>query len=195
MANKKQPVKKNNKDKKENIFKRVLRAIGKFFNHPAPIIIALCIICVGLIIYIQRINTRDEIVVGTVTSDDVSVANIHYFTNNSMNYFYAMNAHSERKDKIYTYSIGYYTVDSKGNYEELAVRSGSLEKPLEAKDIIGDYSGWNIAELANKPYHFSAKIKNNIKNLHFVFKGSTKKDSTDADVVIDVKVDTTKLTK
>ena len=192
MANKKQPVK---KDKKENVFKRVLKAVGRFFNHPAPLIIILCIINLGLVLYIYRVNTRDEIVVGTVTDDSVSVSNVHYFTNNSMNYFYAMNAHSERTEKIYTYSIGYYTVDNYGEYTELAVRSGKLDKPLEAKDIIGDYSGWNIAELANKPYHFSAKIKNNIKNLHFVFKGSTKKDVTEADIVIDVKVDTTKLTK
>ena len=192
MANKKQ-LKKN--VKKENKFKKVLGAIGRFFNRPTPIIIALCIINLGLLLYIFRVNTRDDILVGSVTHEDVSINNIHYFTNNDMNYFYAMNAHSERKDKVYTYSIGYYTVDEDNNYTEFAVRTGSLGDPLAISDIIGDYSGWNIAELAKKPYHFTAKNKNNINNMHFVFKGSTKKDSTDADIVIDVKVDMTKLTK
>lgn len=181
--------------KKENKLLDILKKIGNFFNKPLPIILVLAAICICLLVYIYRGNTRNEILVGSLSTEEVQVQNIHYFTNNDMNYFYAMNAHSEKTEKVYTYQVGYYTVDSDKKYTEFAVRSGKLTNPLSVSDIIGDYSGWNIAELANNPLHFTKENKRNMKELHFVFKGCTKKDSTDPDIVIDVKVDIHKLTK
>lgn len=186
-------MKKQIKNKKN--FKDILKTIGSFFNKPLPIIIVLSCICIYLLVFIYRNNTVNKIIVGSVSTEDVQVQNIHYFANNDMNYFYAINAHSERKEKVYAYQVGYYTVDNKKNYTEFAARSGKLTTPLAVSDIIGDYSGWNIAELANNPVHFTNANKNNIDELHFVFKGSTKKDSTDSDIVIDVKVDIQKITK
>ena len=49
--------------------------------------------------------------------------------------------------KIYIHNqIGYYVVDSKNNYIELATRSNSLENSTSLKDVVDEMSGWSFAE-------------------------------------------------
>lgn len=178
--------------KKEKIF----ASLKKFFNNPIPLIVLLIALNVYLLLYISGYNEKNRIFVGYVDKKEVQVVNIHYFTNGDMNYFYASNAAFIGEDEdIYSYQIGYYVVDKKNNFIELATRSNSLDKKTSLKDVVEDMSGWNFAEQDRGEYFFTDEVLRNMENLHFVIKASTKKDSTAADVYYDFKVETTKVTK
>ena len=69
-----------------------VRGLKKFFNSPVPLIVVLLFINAFLVIYISQYNAKNRIFVGYVDEEEVQVANIHYFTNGDMNYFYASNA-------------------------------------------------------------------------------------------------------
>ena len=190
---------KNDKSKKKIEKKEtpgVVRGLKKFFNSPVPLIVVLLFINAFLVIYISQYNAKNRIFVGYVDEEEVQVANIHYFSNGAMNYFYASNALYLADDQdIYSYQIGYYVVDSKNNYIELATRSNSLENSTSLKDVVDEMSGWSFAEADKSEYFFTSEVLKYMDNLHFVIKASTEEGSTSADVYYDFKVDTTKVTK
>lgn len=198
---KKTPVKKVEKKNQEieevkeekNSFAKSLK---KFFNHPAPLIIVLIFIVLVLTMYIGNYNSKNKIYVGVVDKDDIAVVNVHFFLNGDMNYFHAANAAYLGEDKeIYTFQIGYYAVDEKNNYYELATRANSLENKTSLKDVIDENSGWSFAESDKGVLHFTNEVRQNVDNIHFVVKASTVKGSTDPDIVIDYPVDLEKITK
>lgn len=192
-ANKQTTKNKKVEDKKSN---SILTKVKAFFNNPAPIIIVLVAIIAILLIFISRMNIDNKIYVGEINKEDLIVANVHYFTNNDMNYFYASTAAyvGEKKD-VYSYQIGYYVVDEDNNYIEFATRSKKADTKASLADIVDELSGWNFGETNASDYFFSSDVLKNIENLHFVIKASTVKDSDDADIVIDYPVDLSKITK
>lgn len=179
--------------KKEN---KVLSKVKAFFNNPAPIIIVLVAIIAVLLIFISRINIHSKIYVGEINKEDLIVANVHYFTNNDMNYFYASTAnYIGKKVDVYSYQMGYYAVDKSNNYIEFATRSKKADTKASLADVVDELSGWNFGETNQSDYFFSSEVIDNIENLHFVIKASTKKGSDDADIVIDYPVELSKITK
>ena len=131
-----------------------------------------------------------------------NIVNIHYFANNDMNYFYASNAaYLGSDEKVYSFQVGYYAVDAKGEYHELATRSQKLDKATSIRDVVTENSGWSISELANPKLtngkkFFDNDVLNNLDNLHFVILASTDKEKpNDPDITIDYKISLTKLTK
>lgn len=180
-------------EKKKN---KVLEKIKAFFNNPVPLIIVLIAIIAVLLIFISRINLNNTIYVGEINQSDIQVGNIHYFTNNDMNYFYASNAiYLGEKKQVYSYQMGYYAVDKDNNYIELATRSKKSDTKANLADVIEELSGWNFGENNTSDYFFSKDVIANIDNLHFVVKASTKKDSDEADIIIDYPVELSKITK
>lgn len=194
MEKKKQDVKKKTK-KEEN---KILKKVKDFFNNPAPLIIVLIAIICVLLIFISKMNTKSKIYVGEINKDGMQVANIHYFTNNDMNYFYSSTPLyvGEYKDKeVYSYQIGYYVEDKNGEIHEFATRSKSADKKAKLSLIIEELGGWSFAESYNNKYFFSNEVINNMDNLHLVVKASTKKDTNEADISLDFKVDLSKISK
>lgn len=190
--------KKDNKKKENKEEKVVVTKLKSFFNNPAPLIIVLIAIICILLIFISRMNTKSRIYVGEISKDGLQVANIHYFTNNDMNYFYSSTPlyAGEMKDKdVYSYQIGYYVEDDKGKAYEFATRSKDSTTKVKLSEVVEELGGWNFAESYNKQYFFSPEVIANMDNLHFVIKASTKKDSKDADISLDYKVDLTKISK
>lgn len=182
-----------NNDKKIN---KILAKVKAFFNNPAPLIIVLIAIIAFLLIFISRINLNDTIYVGEINKSDLQVGNVHYFTNGDMNYFYASTAaYLGEKKQVYSYQMGYYAVDKDNNYIEFATRSKKSDVKADLADVIEELSGWNFGETNASDYFFSKDVIDNIDNLHFVVKASTKKDSDDADIVIDYPVELSKITK
>lgn len=192
-AKKKEVVK---AETKKNTINKILTSIKAFFNNPAPLIIVLIAIIAVLLIFISRINIKNAIYVGEINKSDIQVGNIHYFTNSDMNYFYASTAaYTGEKKQVYSYQIGYYVVDKDNNYIEFATRSKKADAKADLADVIEELSGWNFGEANVNDYFFSKDVIENIDNLHFVVKASTKKDSDNADIVIDYPVELSKITK
>lgn len=177
--------------------KRLGSSVKKFFNNPLPMLIVLTVIIIILLFYIVNHSQESKIFVGKVDMDDVQVVNIHYFTNNDMNYFYASNAaYLGDNKKVYSYQIGYYAVGSDGVFHEFATRAGQLDNASPLSDIVTEKSGWTISELAQNDYFFDKDVLHNIDNLHFVILASTDKEKpNDPDIKIDYKVELLKITK
>lgn len=204
---KKASNKKGNTDKKVEVVKvetkdeekknnKFLTGVKAFFNNPAPLIIVLIAIIAVLLIFISRINVKNKIYVGEINKADLQVANVHYFTNGDMNYFYASTAaYLGEKTQVYSYQMGYYAVTDDNNYIEFATRSKKSDTKADLADVIEELSGWNFGETNASDYFFSKDVIDNIDNLHFVVKASTKKGSDDADIVIDYPVELSKITK
>ncbi|MCH5167769.1 MAG: hypothetical protein J1F35_07795 [Erysipelotrichales bacterium] len=191
----KKETKRKNKNTKKDL---VLEKIKNFFNDPKPIIILLIAIICFLLIFISKLNTRSTIYVGEINESEIQVPNIHYFTNNDMNYFYASNALFAGKfanKEVYSYQLGYFVVDGNGNYIEFASRSKEADTSAKLSDIVDELSGWSFAESNVNTYFFTRDVIDNLNNLHFIIKASTKKDSDEADINLDYKVDITKITK
>lgn len=181
--------------KEEN---KIADKVKKFFNNPAPLIIVLIAIIFVLLMFISRMNTKSKIYVGEIDKDGMLIANVHYFTNNDMNYFYSSTPAyvGEDKDKeVYSYQIGYYVEDKQGKIHEFATRSKNAETKVKLSEVIEELGGWNFAESYNKPYFFSPEVIANMDNLHFVVKASTKKDTSEADITLEYKVNLTKISK
>ena len=191
----KKDTKKKNKNNKKDL---ILKKIKHFFNDPKPIIICLIVIICFLLIFISKLNTKSLIYVGEINENEIQVPNIHYFTNNDMNYFYASNAMfagTLANKEVYSYQLGYYVVDNEGKYIEFASRSKEANSSAKLSDIVEELSGWSFAESNINTYFFSKDVIDNMHNLHFVIKASTKKGSDEADINLDYEVDITKITK
>ena len=187
-------MKKTNK-KEEN---KIINGIKKFFNNPIPIFISLIAIICVLLMFISGMNKKAAIYVGEVDKDGMQIANIHYFTNNDMNYFYSSTPIyvGEYKDKnVYSYQIGYYAVDKEGKRYEFATRSKQADTKVKLSEVIEELGGWNFAESYNKEYFFTKDVIRNMDNLHFVVKASTEKGSNEADISLDFPVNLTKISK
>lgn len=169
--------------------KKIVKGIGKFFNHPGPLFITLIVIIFVLLMFISNLMNRTDMFVGEIDQNNIVVKNIHFFTDGKTRYFYADRATFLGEDKdIYEYQIGYYVVNEKGEYIELASRSAKLEESIKLSQIITDMSGWNFPENVETEYFFTKEVMQNLKKLHFVIKASTVKDNSTADVVIDNEV-------
>lgn len=198
-------VKKNDVKQKKNVkveekkvtkFSKVLDALKRFFNNPAPLIIVLVALNAFLLLYISNYNDKNRIYVGSIEKSDVAVVNVHYFTNGDMNYFYASNAlYNGDKKNIYSYEMGYYVKDLKGEFIPFAVRSGKLDKAIDLSTTITEMSGWNFAEADSSTKFFTSDVLKYMDKLYFIVKASTEENSTKADVYIEYPVDTIKVTK
>ena len=67
-------------EKKATKFSKVLDALKRFFNNPAPLIIVLVALNAFLLLYISNYNDKNRIYVGSIEKSDVAVVNVHYFT-------------------------------------------------------------------------------------------------------------------
>lgn len=172
-----------------------MKKIKNFLNKPTPLIIVLIIIVILLIIYIYNYNSKNKIYVGSLSNDNVSINNIHYFTNGDMNYFYASPAIYSKDEKIYEYLIGYYVVNNNNELIEFLTRTDKFDNKTSLKDVVLETSGWSFAESDISKNYFNDKVRNHLDKLHFVIKAKTTKDSQDYDINYDLEIEETKITK
>lgn len=186
------PKKKKKKKRKEQEQKTVM----KFLNKPLPIIIALVALCIIQLFFLMNINSKNAIYNGELNKNDVQIVNVHIFTNNDMNYFYAAPAAYLGDDKkIYNFEMGYYIKMEDDKYLPFATRARELENASSLKEIVEEMSGWNFFETSIQDYYFSDEVLNNLDKVYFMIKASTKSGSTDADVLIQYPIDLNKITK
>ena len=183
---------------KKSFFKKILGGLKKFFNNPIPLFIVFIAIIAGLLLFIQKNTTSSKIYVGSIQNNDLQIGSIHYFTNGDMNYFYASPALYEgeyKTKKVYNYQVGYFVVTPSKEYVSFVTRSDKLNKAVDVKTLVDEMSAWDFGEAKIAEYFFKPEVVNNLDKIHFVFRGSTNKDSDKADVVIDVPVELSKITK
>ena len=187
MAKKIDDKNKKNVKKEEKIQKQ---------DNPIPLIIVLIALNGFLLLYISNYNDKNRIYVGSIEKTDISVVNVHYFTNGDMNYFYASNAAYLGEDKkIYSYEMGYYVKNMKGEFVPFATRSRKLDEPVTLATTVSEMSGWNFAEADSTTKFFTSEVLNYMDELYFIVKASTEENSTKADIYIEYPVDTIKVTK
>lgn len=194
--NKKNVKKEEKNQKQDNVFTKVLGFLKKFFNNPIPLIIVLIALNGFLLLYISNYNDKNRIYVGSIDKTDISVVNVHYFTNGDMNYFYASNAAYLGEDKkVYSYEMGYYVKNMKDEFVPFATRSRKLDEPVTLATTVSEMSGWNFAEADSTTKFFTSEVLNYMDELYFIVKASTEENSTKADIYIEYPVDTIKVTK
>lgn len=192
----KKEVIKVDEKKKVTKEKKATSKLKEFFNKPTPIIVALVIICVVQLYFLITFKSMNGIYTGELNKEDVQIVNVHMFTNNDMNYFYASPAMYLGEDKqIYNFEMGYYVELSSGEMKSFATRSRSLNSASSLKEIVEEMSAWNFFETSLQDYFFSEEVLDNLDSMHFIIKASTKANSTDADVYIDYPIELNRITK
>jgi len=158
-------------------------------NNTFPMVVVLSIVCVILLGYIYTHKNDDNIYVGTVSNENVTIGNVHYFKNSKINYFYSSPASYTGEDKkVYSFQIGYFVEDNKGELIPFLTRSDKVEKGISLKQITLEMTSWNIIELDSTGSYFNKDVKPYLNKVHFVIK-ATSKDDNNYDIVIDSKVD------
>lgn len=184
-----------NQTKKTKLKDNSIKVVNDFFRNPKVLIIILSFICLFLILFVFNTIKNNKIFIGEVKTEELIITDIHCFTNNNMNFFYANNAYYLGEDKeIYAYEIGYY-VEYYDDYISFLTRKGELDEATSLKDVVNELSRWKIGELHKQNHYFKKKIINNINNLHFIIKARTSEENGEWDIVLDKTVDITKLTK
>ena len=174
--------------------KEVKNNIKSKLNNTFPMVIVLSIVCVMLLVYIYAHKNDDTIHLGTVSTEEVIVNNIHYFKNDKVNYFYASPASYSGEDKtIYTFVIGYYVENSKGELVPFVTRRERVQKGESLKKIVEEMSAWNFMELETAHNYFTKEVNPYLHKLHFVVKASTDAENDKYDVEIDNKVSLDKM--
>jgi hypothetical protein len=177
------------KKEKKFSFKKVMEVLKKIFNNPKIIIIALSIICIILLIALVKGNKKEAFYFGDSQTSDLTIQDIHYFTNKKINYFYSSGAIFSGDDKqIYAYKVGYYVVDKNNNYIEFATYANVLSNAVSLKDIVAINSAFSVAEYTGNASLFTSDVLANMNNLHFVIQASTVKDADTYDVYLDYPI-------
>lgn len=162
-------------------------------NNTFPMVIVLTIVCILLLVYIYAHKSDNSIHVGELSTENVTVANVHYFKNDKMNYFYATPASYVGEDKkIYSFTVGYYVEDNKGELIPFLTRNNKFEKATSLSDVVLEMSSWNIIELNSVQNYFTKDVNPYLYKLHFVIKASTTQDGKE-DINIDEKIDFKKM--
>ena len=178
-------------NKKETIGK--INDIKSKLNNTFPMVIVLSIVCVILLGYIYTHKNDNAINIGSLGTENVTIQNIHYFKNDKMNYFYATPATFNGEDKnIYSFTIGYYVEDSKGELIPFLTRNNKFDKSTSLKDVVLEMTSWNIIELNANENYFNKEVNPYLHKLHFVITASTTKDGKN-DITIDEKIDFKKM--
>ena len=177
---------KNKKTKKEE--KQPI-TFNSIVNNPRTIIIFLIVLLLGLSIWIINVNNSVKFYSGQIAELDLSVSELHYYTDKKMTYFFANNAVYGGEDKdIYKFDIK-YVIDANGKEEVIEDFNTEFAKKQSLKDMILTYSKFKVVDLRkqSKPV-FTDDMKDNIDKLKLVIKASTTKDG-DYDIVLTYKVE------
>lgn len=175
--------------KKESKLTKIKDKLKIFFNSSQPLIVVLALMVVALLIYNINYSKHDTVYIGHYLQDNGSIGTIHYFTNHKINLFYATPASFEGDDvDLYAYEIGYY-YELGDKLKPFIVRSGMQQEKVSLKKIINDNSYFNISELSTNKAYFTDEAKDNLDKLHFVVYGSTKKDDSKIDYVLDFPIE------
>lgn len=162
-------------------------------NSYKVIIIVLMLLCVFLLIYLNKITSANKIYLFEGSSDYVEVKSGVVSLNYNMNLFQGSNIEFKKKDKtVVSYDIGYYVL-ANDEYLPLATKAGEDDEGLSLKELITGTDNYKIIEPANGNYFFTKdKINNLDYNLFFIIKATDNKNNEIKDAI---KLKVTKISK
>ena len=153
--------------------------IVEILNSPRTIIIFLILVLIGLSISLFFVKGSYVFYSGEFSSNELAVAEIHYYSSPTTTYFYADNTIYGGEDKqINSIRIG-YGVKVKDTYKIIDESYKEFEKPVSIKEAILLYSKFKKVELRNEPNKvFTKEVKNNMDNLYLLIEVTTKDNQT-----------------
>ena len=156
-------------------------------NSYKVIIIVLILLCVFLLIYLNKITSANKIYLFEGSSDYVEVKSGVVSLNYNINLFQGSNIEFKEKDKtVVSYDIGYYVLVN-DEYLPLATKAGEDDEGLSLKELITGTDNYKIIEPANGNYFFTKdKINNLDSNLFFIIKATDNKNNEIKDAIKNV---------
>ena len=172
--------KKDNKEKKNITFMDII-------NSPRTVIIFMICFMLALVFWVLSLNNKIKFYTGQISSDDLAIAEVVYYTDHKLTYLFANNAVYSGEDKeIYKFKIK-YVVEIDGKENVIEEFETSFDEKQSLKTMILAYSKFKVVDLKTMSKQvFTKEMKDNIKNLKLVINASTKKDS---DYDINLKYD------
>lgn len=171
--------------------------IMKIINSPISIIVALIILCIGLLIYTRYLVGCNKVYTFYGYTDEFSFFGGTIYEGQTMNYFGDSKVLYTGKDiNLSDYELGFYIKDG-DNYNAISVMKG-YETTSESevayaslKDILMG-SGLSFTETHKEAQFLSKENMKNIDKLVFRVAG---KDKSGKDVDIEVPMTVEKITK
>ncbi len=162
-------------------------------NSYKVIIFVLILLCVFLLLYLNKITSANKIYLFEGSSDYVEVKSGVISLNYNMNLFQGSNIEFKEKDKtIVSYDIGYYVLID-DEYLPLATKAGEDDEGLSLKQLIIGTDNFKIIEPNHGNYYFTKeKIDNIESNLYFIIKA---KDNKNYEIKDAIKLKVTKISK
>ena len=136
-------------------------------NSYKVIIIVLMLLCVFLLMYLNKITSTNKIYLFEGSSDYVEVKSGVVSLNYNMNLFQGSNIEFKEKDKtVVSYDIGYYVLVN-DEYLPLATKAGEDDEGLSLKELITGTDNYKIIEPANGNYFFTKDKINNLDTSYY----------------------------
>ena len=169
--------------------------LSEILNNPRTVIIALILVCIGLLIGIFKMKNNHQFYTGQINTDKFGVAEIHYYSDDLVTYFFANAAVYGDEDKdIYDIEIKYY-IDIDGKEYIIDDLYKTFDKKQSLREMITMYTKTNIVDLKNQSQViFTKEMKKNIKNTKLVITASTDKELK-KDLVLKYDVELNKVNK
>ena len=165
------------KNNKKKILKKETKktSIKDILNNPKTIIIVLMVLFLLACIALVTLKSQYKFYSGEIVSEDITVAEIHFYKDPKFNYFYSNNALYSGEEKEIYYIKAYYLAGNK----ELEVYETEYDEPHKLSESINFATKFKIAE--NDQTKENVLTKDTVKNmdkLTLVIQASTKKDKT-----------------
>ena len=167
----------------------------EFINNPKIIIIALIALCLFLLLSIVNLKNKHSFYTGQINSNELGVAEIHYYTDPTITYFFANAAVYGGEDKdIYDIEIKYY-IEVNGKEYVIDDLKKTFDKKTSLREMILMYSKVNIVDLKDYSQKiFNQTMKDNIKKTKLVILASSTKD-LNQDIKLEYDIELNKVNK
>lgn len=167
----------------------------EILNNPRTIIIVLILLCIGLLIGLFGEKNNHQFYTGQINAEDFGVAEIHYYSDDLVTYFFANAGIYGGEDKdIYDLEIKYY-VDVNGKEYIIDDLYKKFDKKQSLQEMITMYTKTNIVDLKNQSVKiFNDDMKKNIKNTKLIIIASTDKELS-KDLVFKYDIELNKVNK
>lgn len=149
--------------------KKVNNRIVDLINTPKTIIIFLICMLVILCYCFMTLKNRYKFYSGQISANDMAVAEIHYYSEPTMTYFFANNAVFGGEDKKINYINVKYTVTVNNKEVIIDQVKAEFEKPQSLTQMILVYSKFKVVDLKGKTNAiFTDEVKKNITTMKLV---------------------------
>ena len=156
-------------DAKYDTTKKINNRIVDLVNTPRTIIIFLILMLLVLCISIMKLKGKYKFYSGQISDNVMAVAEIHYYSEPTMTYFFANNAVYGGEDKKINNIDVKYVVTVNNNEVIIDESKHEFDKPQSLREMIMVYSKFKVVDLKGKTNTiFTDEVKKNITSMKLV---------------------------